>query len=83
MKAVLLVVVGLVAVSCVSSETTLGDSDRIIQASELPTNSIVPESKIQEIVKKIKDGEVSVIFKQLYHSHLCLYHFFMQDQISH
>ena len=37
-----------------------GGSDRIVQASELPTDSIVPESKIQEIKQKIQDGEVSI-----------------------
>ena len=60
----LLVVVGLMIgySSAIHGEepSPLGGSDRIIQASELPTESIVPESKIMEIKKKIQDGEVSI-----------------------
>jgi len=60
----LLVVVGLMISysSAIYGEepSPLGGSDRIIQASELPTDSIVPESKIQEIKKKIQDGEIKM-----------------------
>jgi len=60
----LLVVVGLM-IGCSSAifykeGGPVGGSDRIIQASELPTDSIVPESKIQEIKQKIQDGEIKM-----------------------
>ena len=52
MKGVLLVqVAGFIA--CAAPE-------RIIQASELPTDSIVTESKIQEIQKIIENGTVII-----------------------
>ena len=52
MKAVLLVLVaGFIA--CALPE-------RIIQASDLPTDNIVPESIIQEIQKKIENGTVII-----------------------
>ena len=57
MKAVLLVLVAWF-IACASPE-------RIIQASELPTDSIVTESKIQEIQKIIENG--TVIIKGVYH----------------
>ena len=35
-------------------------SERIIQASELPTNTLLPESKIRELQEAVKNGSVSV-----------------------
>merc|ERR1712168_800675 len=45
---------------CRDDPSPLGGSDRIIQACKLPTDSIVPESKILEIKKKIQDGEIKM-----------------------
>ena len=37
-------------------------SERIIQASELPTNTLLPESKIRELQEAVKNGSVSVFY---------------------